>query len=64
MQQLYDGAEFDAYRELGLSAVDAALKGGLRPAHPRARWGRDALERWLKLPNGNRPAVMPGRWPR
>ncbi len=61
MQQLYDGAEFDAYRELGLSAVDAALKGGLRPAHPRARWGRDALERWLKLPNGHRPTVMPGR---
>lgn len=34
LQQLYDGAEFDAYRALGLSAVDAALNGGLRPAHP------------------------------
>jgi hypothetical protein len=36
MQQLYDGAEFDAYRVLGLSAVDAALNGGLRPTHPPA----------------------------
>lgn len=35
-QQLYDGAEFDAYRVLGLSAVDAALKAGLGLAHPRA----------------------------
>jgi hypothetical protein len=28
-QQLYDGAEFDAYRELGLSSVEAALAAGL-----------------------------------
>jgi hypothetical protein len=31
VQQLYDGAEFDAYRVLGLSAVSAALDGGLVP---------------------------------
>jgi hypothetical protein len=48
MQQLYDGAEFDAYRVLGLSAVGAALKGGLRPAHPRARGRCRALQRWMK----------------
>ena len=35
-QQLYDGAEFDAYRELGLSTVDAALSGGLGAAVPPA----------------------------
>ncbi len=43
MQQLYDGAEFDAYRVLGLSAVTAALDGepplpppgGQRAAHGR-----------------------------
>jgi len=29
LQQLYDGAEFEAYRELGTSAVIAAKKGGL-----------------------------------
>lgn len=31
MQQLYDGAEFDAYRVLGLSAVQAALTEGINP---------------------------------
>ena len=61
VQQLYDGAEFDAYRELGLSAVDAALKGGLGAAPPRAPWGRAALERCMKLANGTRPAVSGDR---
>lgn len=28
-RQLYDGAEFDAYRGLGMSTVRAAEKGGL-----------------------------------
>ena len=37
MQQLYDGAEFDAYRELGLSAMAAALTAGLgKPVPPQA----------------------------
>ena len=35
MQQLYDGAEFDAYRELGLSSVEAALEAGLGKPIPR-----------------------------
>lgn len=56
MQQLYDGAEFDAYRALGLSAVDAALRGGLGAAPPRAPWGRSALGRCMKLASGTRPA--------
>ena len=29
LQQLYDGAEFEAYRALGASAVIAAEEGGL-----------------------------------
>ncbi|HEY8047385.1 MAG TPA: hypothetical protein VIF35_24205 [Streptosporangiaceae bacterium] len=61
VQQLYDGAEFDAYRELGLSAVDAALKGGLGAAPPHAPWGRAALDRCMKLANGSRPADSRGR---
>jgi hypothetical protein len=31
LEQLYDGAEFEAYRELGASAVSAAIKGGGLP---------------------------------
>ncbi|HEY5989191.1 MAG TPA: hypothetical protein VIV12_22840, partial [Streptosporangiaceae bacterium] len=36
LEQLYDGAEFEAYRELGAAAVDAAAAGGaliLSPTH-------------------------------
>jgi hypothetical protein len=44
LDQLYDSAEFDAYRELGWSAVDAAIdKGGLPSdsacRRPQAAWG-------------------------
>jgi hypothetical protein len=39
-QQLYDGAEFDAYRELGMNAVSAAEGGGLGgPVGPPGRGG-------------------------
>jgi hypothetical protein len=31
MQQLYDGAEFEAYRELGAAAAIAAVKVGKLP---------------------------------
>ena len=31
MQQLYDGAEFEAYHELGASAAIAAVKAGKLP---------------------------------
>ncbi len=60
MQQLYDASEFDAYRELGLSAVDAACSGGLGPAHPQPPRGLGVLGRWMKPPNGSRPAVVRG----
>lgn len=37
LQQLYDGAEFDAYRELGLCSAEAAQDNGLgNPAAPGA----------------------------
>jgi hypothetical protein len=40
-QQLYDGVEFDAYRELGLSSVEAALAAGLgKPVPPPQGPGR------------------------
>ena len=46
-QQLYDGAEFDAYRELGASAVSAAEDGGLgSPAGPPDRRGT-RMRLWL-----------------
>jgi hypothetical protein len=39
LQQLYDGAEFDAYHELGLSSMAAALASWRLPL-PRSRGGR------------------------
>ena len=37
LQQLYDGAEFEAYHELGAAAVIAAAKAGRLPLLPRQR---------------------------
>ena len=37
LQQLYDGAEFEAYHELGASAVIAAVKAGKLPLLLRQR---------------------------
>jgi hypothetical protein len=42
LDQLYDVAEFDAYRQLGWSAVDAAIKAGKLPAQAPARQSRPA----------------------